>query len=466
MNLIARQALPLVIAGLFVAAFAFHMWGLLPAGNLLVHDEYLTLDRSNGFLAQNDWWSTYTYGVASFEKPPLQYWFSAHLLASGLDIEFATRAFSYVSAVLALVATGALARVLAPQFRFAVPSAVILLSASPLFLETATTALLDTGSILLFTTAITFFILALRNPLWWYATAIAIGLGSMQKAPIALAFAVLMIVLLALVGKRYGIHAKEMLTNKHFSRAAGLAVVLSFWWFALQMYRHGLDPLHTFSAQNLERFVPGDLKVNMWAAPLRDAPLIWVPGLIAALALPAVFRKAETLIPAAIVLCFIIFMTLAGGKTYSRYSLIIYPFIAVALAIVMAKLSRDTIIAPAVAILLAVTGGQFFLQAKANDTPLPYLEVLSLFRSELAPGDKIILCTWQKPRIPTGAMSFYGSDGRPVLRLASAAEMAGLTDGPYRGICTRGEYLELKAADDRVTVRHEIGDQVYWTFAP
>jgi 4-amino-4-deoxy-L-arabinose transferase-like glycosyltransferase len=85
MNVRASEVLPYIVAALFLLVVTVYYAQFLNNGPLRHYDEYLTLDRSAGFQANGDWATVFGNNRPTFNKPPLQYWISAGLLAAGVS---------------------------------------------------------------------------------------------------------------------------------------------------------------------------------------------------------------------------------------------------------------------------------------------------------------------------------------------------------------------------------------------
>ena len=76
-SVLARRHIHIAAAVLLLAALAVFYAQLLPVGTFKYIDEYWTLDRSASFAARNDWSTVHSENLPNFNKPPLQYWWSA-----------------------------------------------------------------------------------------------------------------------------------------------------------------------------------------------------------------------------------------------------------------------------------------------------------------------------------------------------------------------------------------------------
>jgi len=241
---------------LVALVWVYHV-GSIPTGGINRYDEFYTLDRSASFARQGDWLSVYSRNEVTFKKPPLQYWMSALLLESGIEQAVALRLPSMLFALGTLLSTALLAAAIVPQYPWSMPLSVLLGASSNQFWENATSAMLDSGTAFFATLALATAILALRRPVWWYAVAVAIGLGALQKAPIGLLLVALYILFLSLTRTRHGFSYKELKRQPQFRRSLLIAIIATLAWPVLQTLMHGTGALDEFfREQMVRRFAP------------------------------------------------------------------------------------------------------------------------------------------------------------------------------------------------------------------
>lgn len=474
----AEYALPLIIAAaILLIAISFYA-PRLSTGMLTDYDEYHTLDRSLSVITHGEPWTIYSVNEPSFRKPPLQYWVTAALMQAGLPELVALRAFSFLSALGTLVLTGFLALRLVPKSPATAVAAMTLLAASPMFWDLATSALLDSGAAFFATAAGLFLLIALEKPRALWLVALAVGLGSLQKSPASAVIVAAMLLTLRFT-RRESLGLLFSSENRPLRRRAlGLALAMIFGWTVLQTILHGVPAISESIVQEmLGRFAPGAPSAAaenganwvgwLWA----DAPLLWGPAVLAALALPlTIGTPAATAIVGWLGLFFIA-MTLAGGNIFPRYLMLAMPFLAASLAAVLARFLRQPLFALAAAIALAgLTPGTFQPIELRVSPMMPFLPIMARFQAAIEPGDTLIVCNWSRQgKHPyPGALSLYASGGKPFTSLKrdpakSLARDLGQSRPPYRGLCSERDLETLKAAFPDLTVRDRDAGMLHWT---
>lgn len=441
---------------LFVVAFQGRM---LHLGGLDLYDEFYTLDRTTGFARAGDWFNVYTFNELNFRKPPLHYWFGAAILEQGLDLPFGLRVPSMIFALGCLIATALLAAAVLPGHPWVIPVAVLFLTTSRRFWTSASQALLDTGALFFVTLALAATILALRRPLWWYVAGIAIGLGALQKAPIAFAFVAIFLLFTGLTARWHPYRFRTFLRNRHFLAALLLAIAIWASWYVVQVLQHGFVVLRVgFGEQMVDRFAP-----TADVAPTRnlgdvighyvgnEEMLRWPAGL-ALLVLPFWLRRYDLLALPLLVLAYLLAVGFAGGGISPRYTLYIGSTLAVGFAALLVTLPLKPRTMTALIVFLAlVVGGPvrspMDLKLYPRDLRTHQIEVLRRFAEAQDPSEQLVFCNVQsRERIPPGAVSYYGSANRPFLMREGIHGFAGLVRsgllvGPLRGLC-QNEHMQ------------------------
>ncbi len=229
----------------------------LPIGEMTRFDEFMTLDRSNGFLLTGDWMTVSASNIPNFQKPPLQYWMGAALLATGMDENLAMRLPSWLFSVVCLFATGALAREIAPRHPWAVPAAILLFASSIEFWPYAMSGMLETGSAAFVSLALLYAYRGLEQPRAWWGAAVFIGLGALQKSPAAFAAVIVFIAGAAVAGWIKGIPMPG-LRSRHLAGAGLATLLLVGAWPILQLALHGYEAIQELIAARIDRSVqPG-----------------------------------------------------------------------------------------------------------------------------------------------------------------------------------------------------------------
>ncbi|WP_116131909.1 glycosyltransferase family 39 protein [Tropicimonas sp. IMCC34043] len=435
-------------------------------GDLTQNDEFLTLDRSTSFVRHHDWMNVYSLNAVSFRKPPLQYWMSALLIENGMDLVPALRWPSVLFGLATLVATALLAAAVMPANLWAMPAAVLLTASSDRFWKGSVSAILDSGAIFFSVLAVAATILALRRPGWWYVAAAAIGLGALQKAPVALAFVALYLVFLWLTARWHPCGFRKITGDRHFRRSLGLALVLALSWHVFQLAQHGMVAItESFGDQMIGRFSPS-AEAGLIRTPgevlnhlLGSEDVLRGLGLLALIVLPWRLKRFELLPLPLIVLCYATAIAFATGFISYRYSIFFVPFLSVALAAVLLTLPLAPRWLTAIVIVISLAaGGPFKTRGRLSVDPAAdtraQIAILASAGHSNRPDDSLVICGWgDGDHLPPGAISYYASEGRPFIRLSDPAELARLAaagniPGGIHGVCTADQLAQLK--DDLV----------------
>ena len=477
----------IIVTGLLI----FGVWAayltVLDQGGISQYDEFYTLDRSAGFARHDDWLTVYSNNKPTFKKPPLQYWMSGFLLEAGFSTTMALRLPSMLFSLGMLVTTAWLAAILLPAKRWAVPAAVILCACSTQFWLYSTSAMLETGAAFFATLALIATIKALRNPIWWYGTAVVVGLGALQKAPIGLVMVALFICILHLTKSLHGFSYGRLRESPHFIRALRLTICLCLAWPLLQLVQQGEEDAFKqfFGDEMFKRFAPTTASDNsrslndIWKLVISGEPFLRVPAIIALLWLPWRLGRLEFLPLPGILLAFFLAMWLAGGVVFPRYSLSFVPLLAASLAVLSFSLFRAQWIGlVATLTIVALLGGPMRssgeLRLEQGSHITSSIEALTALGQELEPQETLVLCNWpRKKKIPTGAISYYGAtNGRPFIAPSSLERFKrslekGRIQGALRGACRAEQLDEIAFALSDLELGPSHGELLFWTaFAP
>ena len=466
----------LVIAGIW-AAYVL----LLPEGGISRIGEFHTLDRASSFARQSDWFTVYSLGDVTFNKPPLQYWMSALLMEAGLEQTIALRLPSMLFALGNLVATALLAAAIMPGVRWVMIASVLLCSSSVAFWTASVSAMLDTGNAFFSTLALASAVLALRQSTWWYVAAVAIALGALQKSPAAFALVAVFLIALFATSRFHGYRFSTLRADRPFRRSVLIAIVGVFAWTVLQTALHGFAAIDDFFGdQMIDRFKPDPLD-GTWNLSqigdllIDDEEYLRIPGILALYWLPWRVRRLELIALPAVFTVFALAMVMADGSVYSRYALNILSLLSVALASVLLSFRRYIWAAlAAVAVVALATGSPLKRAEDLRLYPPDIIGIQNRLLSEvgamLTHKEELVYCSWDRThtRFRPGGVSYFASDGRRVFRLGKPRSIEtylkdGNLNGPIRGVC-RSADLALIA--DRLVgleiVKEESGYAI-WT---
>lgn len=476
-----RSFWPLVCAALFLLVSVLFYAPRLPDGAPTHIDEYLTLDRSHSFILHNDPWTVYTGNRPNFNKPPLQYWMSAQLMRQGIDLETTLRLPALVFGLLLLVTVGLLTWAILPGTPWAVPLAVFIAGSSTQFWQAAMAGLLDTGSAFFCCLAMTGTFLAFRQPRWWYAVALACGLGALHKAPIPFAFALITFASVAGARLSRGEEAASPLKTIHFALALLLAVALMAFWPAVQWMRHGPSAIaQMYGREILDRISPfensGGGSTPWFRLMLGRDRVLSVLGIAAALWLPFRLKRMELLFLPAIVVAYALLAASASGHFSTRYAILFVPIYAVSLAVLILTLAPNRALAALAAVVISATSLGPLKTANAlrisGDDQTRFVPQMQAVAAALTPEENLLLCRSRKGRfevrVRNGAFSYYASAGRPFFIVSATPEAisrlaSGRAKPPYRGLCTKAELDAIRPALSDVVVVSEVDDYVHFT---
>jgi 4-amino-4-deoxy-L-arabinose transferase-like glycosyltransferase len=392
----------------------------LSLGTYMHSDEFLTLERSHGFLKFDDWLTVRSNNEVSHKKPPLQYWLSAVLLRSGVDGFFAVRVWSFLFMAGTFLGTALLTRQLAPDNPWAPAASVLLLVASPEFVQNGRSGLLDSGMAFFVLMTILAFFKARDDGRWWVACGVCAGLGALQKTPLALGVVLLFLAVCRLRGCQ-GYAWSDLKGDRRFRAGLLAAAALSIAWPALQVAAHGTGHLKVAYAQEmLERFTPGiSTRQEFWSW----AQWFWqdwsaVSVLSAACVGVALCSRRwrddrRVFLLAVFVLLFWLFMSAASGRVFYRYFTTLLPILACLTACVIGRLGfRPAVLVLAAALFLAAFGRVERAVARIHDDNTTSVRrVCEAFRDSMGAARFIVL---DRRSVPPGAFGYYVDTKMPV----------------------------------------------------
>jgi len=435
-------------------------------------DAYLAIDRSLGFLRTGDWLSIDYHFEPHFQKPPMQYMLTAGLIHFGVEPYLALRFWPYLFAVGSLIATAVMTALCAGNRGWGVPAAVGLLVASPIFWVHARIGLLDSGQLFFLLLSFCCALAAERNPRWWIATGIAVGLGFLQKTPVALLAIGFWLWLRNRSGADPNLRWATLRHNAHFRSGRRIAIALCVVWPAIQIVRHGAAFIDGFFLdQMVVRFSPiefegagptgGPFRWLAWIAG--DVPQIWLPALAM---IPFVYGLARLrdvpnlrALASYVVACAAV-LTLGRGEMYPRYILLLLPHLAVIASLVMLALLPRPWMAAAVSGLLLASAAPNLRHVPAFSHRYDrsqIIEVSRRFRELLQANESpVIVHRGTQSDVPPPAFQHHAALNRPVLRI-------GLDEldrfGPKarkRGFSA--PFLGVSAAPDVAAIRRALGN--------
>ncbi len=331
-----RYILPTLLGILIFIITAVVLSHHLPVGKNLSFDEFYTLERSYGFEKYHDWLSVYSRNQPSAKKPPLQYWLTGASLKLGINELLALRIFPYLFFLGILLIGAYLSYLLSDHNPWTGPAYMLLLGSSCVQIIYARSGFLDTGMGFFIMLALLSLYLA-RNQNWaWWSCGIFVGLGSLQKAPVALMFVAIMLFILARRDTAaYG--WKSLKQNRNFKYSCLLAFSMFLSWPLLQTFRMGGEYFKVaIHKEMIKRFVPSDNKIAEgqvfdWIVWLwQDLHLfIIITALCIVLALITKRWRKNSFVFALTVLVLItmIGFTFARGSIYIRYLAVLTPIL-------------------------------------------------------------------------------------------------------------------------------------------
>ena len=331
------RTVPVLVAVALTLIASIFVGRNLQRGHHLSYDEFLSLEKSAGFARFHDWMSVYSYNVPSAEKPPLQYWLIALAMKIGMSDILALRLWSYLFWVGLLMATAWTSHYLCPDNAWVVPAAVLLTCSSVQLTHLARSGLLDAGMGFLMMSCLLSFCYARRKPRLWLLCGLFAGLGALQKAPVALLYLGVLLVVLN-IKRDADYRFATLKRNRSFKQGVGLSLCLMASWPLLQTFKFGVRySAIAFGREMLLRFLPvgkgatghsGVLTLSRWL--WSDLHILGVLAGLCSLCLVmfARWRKENTAFAVA-VLTWVVIMALAmaSGKTYSRYLAILTPLL-------------------------------------------------------------------------------------------------------------------------------------------
>ena len=466
MTVVRRTAMVLL-----VAAPAIYFGLDLGGPYLQRSDSFHTLLRAQSLYTNGDWLALYSNHAPTFKKPPLQYLLTAVLLDAGVDDELAGRLPSFAFAVALVIVTGALAGRLAPAKPWATFAAMALLVGSTTLWENARFAFLDTGQSFFLVASFLCALLAQRDPRWWIGAGIAVGLGFLQKTPVALVALGAWLVLCARLDPVGPVRWSRLRANASFRWGAGIALVLCASWPAIQIFRFGADFFDEFFVtQMFDRFGPSvDIRAVSDSTALpwidwirRDSRWIWpaAMGLVPVVLVWRRFREAASLRGIAwIIVAMLVSFSLAGGRLHSRYVLVLLPLVAALAAVALAEILPRAGWAAILCLGLMATSVPKWpkLRAEAYERDISEPIVVSRsFARLLEAGENPVFIRPRKAFFPSSAFVYYANLDRAALLVE--AKNLGSWKVRARRASLPPPYLGMSHRRDLDRIRRKIGN--------
>ncbi len=442
-------------------------------------DEYLSLDRSNGFLIKGDFLTVYMGNMPNFHKPPLQYWINAIQIHSGVEPFFATRLTSFVFAILLLLNVVFLVWLLLPDQPLALVIAPLPLATSENFWRYSVSAMLDIGAAFFAVFAITMLIVSLRRPVCWYLWAVVVAMGALQKVPVGLLFSAAILFVLFIQHRHDPEESARFQDNKHFRYSCLLLVILLLFWPAVQLLRHGFEAVKTLVFdQMLDRFSPNILEIDnsqfVWLNwILGDEVVLWVSGILASLIILFNKNRDLTFGIAVCVLLFFLAMSLANGRVFPRYLLIIYPLTTVLLVIFLFKTFRNPLISTSILLALLLVGGNpVHSEAsimKMSDVRNNFENIFVDIRSTLNEDDNLLICPGRtRPYPSAGAVSFHALNKARLVKIRRYRDIHKRmkrfkVHDNYNGLCHKKHEEQLRSLFTDFEILSTESNFIFWT---
>lgn len=469
------RLIPLLLVGIIVFSSAIYYFPFLSGGSISHEDEFLTLDRVSSVINNRNYIAIYTYQEPSFQKPPLQYYFSALLYTSGFNLEFSLRFPSYLFSLFLLSVTPILAWHMVPARIFAAPYAAALLAGSQRFWGSGMSALLDSGAALFCTLAILFSLLALQNRKYLITLAIVLGIGALQKTMVSSVFSASVL----LFGSIVDSNSRQQLFHRQSLYALFLYLAIIVIWPLIQLVQFGAEYIkHAFLAEVVNRYRPvearGDNR-NVFRYVMAGEQFLRVPALISLSILPYATKRPVFYVFVVIISIVIFSIYIASGIVSSRHTLLVLPLLMASLAAGISLLipKRRIVEYLAFAAIVIATGGPFKPAAELNlhDTGIDYKNFLNGVSNSLQPNEVLVFCGWQikgRDAIFRGEVSYYAGNAKAFIILGNAADVdaarpSGRLSGAIRGVCRKNQMQELVSKGIEYTAIEVFGDYVHWT---
>jgi len=386
----------------------------LSEGLYLHSDEFLTLERSVSFEKFDDWLTVYSNNQQCSKKPPLQYWLSAICIKNGIEGFLSIRIWSYFFFFCLCVATAMLTKQLSPNNIWAPASSVLLLLSSPQLILNSRSGLLDTGMAFFVVLSILSFFRAQTNDRWWIVCGISIGLGTLQKAPFAIAIIAFFLLFCKLI--HHSEYSWKLLWTKHnFKIGFWAAISLSISWPVMQVFRYGTEYLDVaYGKEMFDRFAPGlSSRQPFWSWMewfWQDWHMIFILS-CASMFIVLISRKwknnAQVLMLTISILLCLTFMTLASGRIFPRYLTTLIPILSCLTVTVLGdrfRIKYTILLIASLLFFLSQDRVQSSINAIYKDNTSNVKNICETFERSLDHHESIVI---DRNSIPPGAFGYY-----------------------------------------------------------
>ena len=476
-----------LLVGLLLVLAALWFAQDLGSGQYVRYDGYLTLDRSGGFAKHDDWLGVYSNGTLSARKPPLQYWLTALGLQAGLDELLALRLPAFVFFLGLLAVTSWICYLLTNRNPWAAAAGFSLMVCSWVLVSHARSGMLDTGLSFFIMLSMLLLWYARHNPRAWLLCGVAMGLGALQKAPVALLLVLLASLLMALRSEP-AFRFSRLTRNRYFWAGLSVGLLMLGAWPALQVAKMGPGFLEiAYTNEMLLRFNPvgedgvggkASSKLLRWLwEDLGVIAIISGACVAAVLAVPRWRSDSYLLAFAIIALLLLTAYLAASGAIYRRYLVVLLPFMVCVSVRVITDLARLRAGVLAVALVLVALSTRNIQDAMAqidhDNTHANMRERVAALDNYRQPNDIVVL---DKTIIFPGAYGYLGQsepyaihqfkNKHNLARFRRDVQLARANRRALIGLVHKKRLRAIKAVTGGVETHRIADDLVVWRYVP
>jgi 4-amino-4-deoxy-L-arabinose transferase-like glycosyltransferase len=349
--------------------------------------------------------------------------------------------------------------------------------------------LLETGVTCFLVLSLCAVFLTERDSRWWIAAGVLVGIGFLQKVPIALGACALGVTLLCWLPRERAWSWPALRRSRHFRMGAAIALLLCAFWPLVQILRFGPKYLRVqYLWQMVYRFHPSPPAGTggtgpeplRWLEWLRlDAQWVWLPCLgllLIALVAPRMRGQGKLLVVALYLLIVISALAIAGGEVHPRYVVVVIPFLAAVGAVVLAELSPWPPLAGVVAAALLATNLHALARvtSPSGEDDADRVATARLFREQLEEGETPIFFYSEVRRLefPPPAFLYYADLDRRVLvfnrvalRQLGSKRVREWVRPPHQGISHTDDYAMVNRYLGPLVEVERHGEHVIWKSA-